>query len=713
MNPEYIVVQAGGKGSRMQSLTRNKPKALVPVDNLPMIFHLLKKYSKKKFIIIGDYKYDVLEKYLAAFADVDYTMVCAAVGGGTGTCAGIGKALKYIPEHKEFALIWCDLILADDYQFPKEKGNYIGIAKDFPCRWSFRDGKLFEEKSSDAGVAGYFVFEDKKVLEGVPCSGELVRWMKDKNLKLKEQPLWHTREYGLYSEWEKLPKIRCRPFNRMEKTDNKIIKHPIDRQGMELAAREEAWYRKVQSFSGRFHHLNIPKIYSCGPLTMEYIQGRNLYEYVDIPYDQKAEILKRMVECLDEIHDLDSSTADKDSFYEAYIGKTMSRLEKVRKLIPFAECETIKINGRTCRNIFYQWEIVEKEISKYIPDKFVLLHGDCTFSNIILKDDKYPVLFDPRGYFGNTQFYGDEAYDWVKLYYSIISNYDQFNLKRFTLDIQENEVYLQIESSHWEDMEDEFFRLLGKKVSRKQMKMLLAIIWLSLTTYSWEDYDSICGAFYQGVVYLEEALLMSDEGTGDSYFDETITIITDALHSLDMNRFESLIQCAQMTLGSGHKIIVSGLGKNVPVCEKFAGTMTSLGLNACFMHTNTAVHGDLGMVKKGDLVIILSKSGNTEESVYLAGIVKKREAVMRSITFSDKNRVAEIVGDENNITVHMKHEGDLWNVVPNNSTTLNLIILQGLAMTLAERMGLELAKDFAPNHPGGAIGKELGYGTNT
>lgn len=82
MNPEYIVVQAGGKGSRMQSLTRNKPKALVPVDNLPMIFHLFKKYSKKKFIIIGDYKYDVLEKYLAAFADVDYTMVCAAAGGG-------------------------------------------------------------------------------------------------------------------------------------------------------------------------------------------------------------------------------------------------------------------------------------------------------------------------------------------------------------------------------------------------------------------------------------------------------------------------------------------------------------------------------------------------------------------------------------------------------------------------------------------------------
>ena len=71
MGLNYIIVQAGGKGSRMQILTRNKPKALVPVNNLPMIFHLFKKYPDKKFIIIGDYKYDVLERYLLEFSDVN------------------------------------------------------------------------------------------------------------------------------------------------------------------------------------------------------------------------------------------------------------------------------------------------------------------------------------------------------------------------------------------------------------------------------------------------------------------------------------------------------------------------------------------------------------------------------------------------------------------------------------------------------------------
>ena len=74
---EYIIVQAGGKGTRLEYLTENKPKALVPVENLPMLFHLFRKFPDKRFVIIGDYKKDVLRKYLAAFADVKYQMVDA------------------------------------------------------------------------------------------------------------------------------------------------------------------------------------------------------------------------------------------------------------------------------------------------------------------------------------------------------------------------------------------------------------------------------------------------------------------------------------------------------------------------------------------------------------------------------------------------------------------------------------------------------------
>lgn len=707
MNPKYIIVQAGGKGSRMQTLTRNKPKALVPVDNLPIIFHLFKKYPDKKYIVIGDYKSDVLEKYLNTFADVEFKMIFAT--GNTGTCAGLKEALQYIPESEEFALIWCDLILADDYHFPEQRGNYVGIAKDFSCRWSWKDGQFWEEKSNTHGVAGYFLFENKNILVDIPQNGEFVRWMKDKNLTFMEDSLWHAHEYGVYDEWEKKSTIRCRPFNSVEIKDGLFIKRAINEQGKQLAEREVAWYKKIQLLSKESDKIQLPYIHKFNPLTMELINGKNLYKYSDIPYEQKVNILKKITDCLDEIHKLDFIPSNKESFYEAYIGKTKERLNKIKDLVPFSNHEKIKINGKQCRNIFYNWEIVENTIEKYFPKEFVLLHGDCTFSNMMLKDDLYPVLFDPRGYFGNTELYGDEAYDWAKLYYSLFGNYDQFNLKNFSLDITDEEVYLKIKSNNWEDVEDEFFRLIQGKVTKKQLKIYLAIIWLSLTTYAWEDYDSICGAYYQGLFYLEEALLMSDEGTGDIYFGETIKIITDSLQSLDMNSFEDFIQSAKEVLEKGHKIIVSGLGKNVPVCEKFAGTMTSLGFDACFMHTNTAVHGDLGMVKKGDMVIILSKSGNTAESVYLAEQIKQREVTLKSITFSENNRVANIIGHKNNLAINMEHEGDMWNMVPNNSTTLNLIVLQGLAMALARRMELDLIRDFAPNHPGGAIGRELSH----
>src|ERR1700689_1556557 len=103
---EYIAVQAGGKGPRLEHLTTNKPKALVPVENLPMIFHLFRKFPDKRFIVIADYHRDVLREYLAAFADVTYQVVDAA---GSGTCGGVDQALALLPDDEPFMLVWSDL----------------------------------------------------------------------------------------------------------------------------------------------------------------------------------------------------------------------------------------------------------------------------------------------------------------------------------------------------------------------------------------------------------------------------------------------------------------------------------------------------------------------------------------------------------------------------------------------------------------------------
>ena len=168
--------------------------------------------------------------------------------------------------------------------------------------------------------------------------------------------------------------------------------------------------------------------------------------------------------------------------------------------------EFIKINGNYYKNVFFNKKELSDAVKSVYPKEFRLIHGDCTFSNLMF--DTYnmkAVLIDPRGYFGKTKFYGDVDYDWAKLYYSLKGEYDQFNRKKFTLDIREKDVEIAIKPNNWADMEEFFFDCLTG-VSKYKLKLLHAIIWLSLTTYAWEDYDSICGAFYNGIVKLNEVI---------------------------------------------------------------------------------------------------------------------------------------------------------------------------------------------------------------
>lgn len=189
-----------------------------------------------------------------------------------------------------------------------------------------------------------------------------------------------------------------------------------------------------------------------------------------------------------------------------------------------------------------------------------------------------------------------------------------------------------------------------------------------------------------------------------NYFGSIMDTLTQAVDSIDERVFNKLINDCVKALDDGHKIVVSGLGKNVPVCDKFVGTMLSLGQDAYFMNTNSAVHGDIGLVKDGDVVIVLTKSGETIESVYLTSLLKKRAITLWLLSFRKGSTLTREI--ENSLILNLKDEGDPWDIVPNNSTTVNLIVLQGLAMHIAERRNVTL-QDFKKNHPGGYIGEQL------
>lgn len=189
-----------------------------------------------------------------------------------------------------------------------------------------------------------------------------------------------------------------------------------------------------------------------------------------------------------------------------------------------------------------------------------------------------------------------------------------------------------------------------------------------------------------------------------NYFNNILDTVRASVNSLDEREFEKLVDRCVRCIQNGGKIVASGLGKNVPICEKFVGTMNSLGLDARFLHTNTAVHGDLGMVTSKDIVLLLSKSGNTVESVMLADYLNERGTETWLLSFNQDCQLATVL--DNQLILNLENEGDPWDIVPNNSTTIYLILLQGLAMQICDSMGITLT-DFKINHPGGGIGAKL------
>lgn len=499
---KYVIVQAGGKGSRLEGLTRNKPKALVSIHNKPMLFNLFDKFNDANFIICADYKYDVMERYLKTFAKNNYKIVDAR--GSMGTCGGLAECLNIVPENTPFMLIWCDLFLGNQFNIDNvdiNNKNYVGLSQDFVCRWKYENGIFTEEKSQDYGVAGLFVFKDKSCLQNVPDNGEFVRWLSEQDIKFDTIGLRGCVEYGVLDVVNSIKHSKCRPFNKLTIVNDKILKEGIDEQGKQLAKREQNWYK----FIANKEFKNLPKIYNLDPILMEKIDGEPIYTFENLSINDKKIILKEIVDCLKNLHKLGEIPTHLESFENNYIDKTLERLEKVKDLVPFARDEFITINSKACKNIFYVLDEVKEEIKKYIPKSFKFIHGDCTFSNILLDNkNKKPVLIDPRGYFGKTELFGDAGYDWAKLYYSILTNYDQFNLKRFTLHINDADISINIQSNKWEELKDYYLDLIKDEVTEEQLNLMLALIWLSLTTYAWDDYDSICGAFYYGTLLLNE-----------------------------------------------------------------------------------------------------------------------------------------------------------------------------------------------------------------
>ncbi|MEP6901598.1 MAG: KpsF/GutQ family sugar-phosphate isomerase [Actinomycetota bacterium] len=167
---------------------------------------------------------------------------------------------------------------------------------------------------------------------------------------------------------------------------------------------------------------------------------------------------------------------------------------------------------------------------------------------------------------------------------------------------------------------------------------------------------------------------------------------------------ESVEQAINLLLACKSKIVVIGVGKSGIIANKIAETMTSTGTVAVFLHPSDALHGGLGVITKGDCIIALSNSGETDEILALLPALKAREVSLIAIVGNTDSTLAR--NCEAVLDASVDKEACPLNLAPTTSTTVALAIGDALAMTLMQSKNLT-AEDFAANHPAGRLGKRL------
>jgi len=185
---------------------------------------------------------------------------------------------------------------------------------------------------------------------------------------------------------------------------------------------------------------------------------------------------------------------------------------------------------------------------------------------------------------------------------------------------------------------------------------------------------------------------------------KTITTERDAIsHLLNLvgEDFANIINCIAVCKG---RIVISGIGKSAIIASKIVATLNSTGTPAIFMHAADAIHGDLGTVQDNDIVICISKSGNTPEIKMLVPLLKRGKNTLVAMTGNTDSFLAKQA--DFILNTYVEKEACPNGLAPTTSTTAQLVMGDALAIVLLELKGFS-SNDFAKYHPGGALGKRL------
>ncbi|MEQ8909113.1 MAG: KpsF/GutQ family sugar-phosphate isomerase [Vicingaceae bacterium] len=185
---------------------------------------------------------------------------------------------------------------------------------------------------------------------------------------------------------------------------------------------------------------------------------------------------------------------------------------------------------------------------------------------------------------------------------------------------------------------------------------------------------------------------------------QTLEIERDSIHQLISSLDDEFAEVVERIYQAKGRVVVSGIGKSAIVAQKIVATFNSTGTPALFLHAADAIHGDLGMIQEHDLVICISKSGESPEVKVLVPLIKNMGNVLVALTGNMKSYLGEFA--DYRLSCQVEQEACPNNLAPTNSTTAQMVMGDALAVCLIECREFT-SKDFAKYHPGGALGKKL------
>jgi len=191
--------------------------------------------------------------------------------------------------------------------------------------------------------------------------------------------------------------------------------------------------------------------------------------------------------------------------------------------------------------------------------------------------------------------------------------------------------------------------------------------------------------------------------------DEIIRIEVSALNAFKKNLDERIYMLCKKINEAKGKVIVIGVGKSGHIGNKIAATLSSTGTPAIFVHPSEAMHGDIGVISKLDVVLLISNSGSTPEILSILPSLKKKGCKIMSLCGNTNSKIYE--ESEISVCISVKKEACPYNLAPTASTTTALVAGDVIAIILMKMKNFE-AKNFGENHPGGKLGKTLNLRVN-